>query len=529
MHCVYIRLPAVGWTLNRGQSLRVGMTGSQDHTRPICRTCGTVLAIDNHKSEKCSPCMRTQPDGGPPHLSADFWEAPDLQEAFRTRQFGAFLRAYREAQLPTISQTQLGQWLGLTQAQISRLERGVTPAQDLIKLDRWAQALRIPQRYLWFTLAHDSLLASSNPHLGVQPDSADLGKEAGGIRRRESLKAATSTSVAIVGASLLTSSSAPHTATSPETAGDAEVQMVQEMTQTFRRLDNRHGGGHGHMQATVHAYLHSVVEPLLKNKRSTAKIGTHLFTATADLYQLAGWMAYDTGHTGSGRQYLRDALRLANEAHNHAFAAEILAGMSHQAAFHGATGAALDLALAARQTSKREGLSILNAEAAVMEAHALALRGNRQESVRALHDAELSFAAGDHEQRPEWLAYFDEAYLAAKFAHTFLAMGQPREAEVFARRSLEMSAGYERGRLFNTALLASTLAAQRQVEEACETAASALAMTKTVRSTRTMGYLADVHTRLRPFEPHAAVTALSESMLAIEARRGVSKSTQRKR
>ncbi|MGH3520959.1 MAG: XRE family transcriptional regulator, partial [Haloechinothrix sp.] len=150
----------------------------------------------------------------------------------------------------------------------------------------------------------------------------------------------------------------------------------------------------------------------------------------------------------------------------------------------------------------------LQAEAAVMEAHGHALQGDKQASLRALRDAEAAFNAADADDSPDWLGYFDHAYLAAKFAHTFRDLGMPREAELFARRSLEMSDGYERGRLFNTALLASTLADQRRVDEACHIATTAVRMTDTVRSVRSAAYLADVGRRLAPFSTTSQVKAL---------------------
>lgn len=487
------------------------MTGSQ---RQTCRTCGTRLAADNRRSGRCSPCARRAPETGPPAVSDDFWRAPELQEASNTRQFGRLLRAYREAHATEVTQAQLAGWLGMTQAQISRLERGISPANDLVKLDRWAQVLRIPQQYLWFKLSAESSHVYPSSPSASNLHSPYPNAEGDSVQRRQFLKAATGTGAAIVGGSLLTNSTGKRVTTPPNTAGNAELDMVREMTQTFRRLDNRHGGGHGHVRATVRSYLDSVVEPLLRNRRSTDKVKGDLYGATAELYQLAGWMAYDTGHAGEGRQYLRDALRLCNESGNDALAAEMLAAMSHHAAFFGSAEAAVDLALAARQTAKRRGLATLEAETAVMEAHALALRNDKKGSLGALRDAERSFAARDRDELPHWLGYFDDAYLAAKFSHTFRELGQAQEAELFARRSLEMSDGYERGRLFNTALLASTLAGQRRVEEACETASRAILMTKTVRSIRTVAYLSDVGKRLAPFQTNVAVTGLSKQMTA---------------
>lgn len=68
--------------------------------------------------------------------------------------------------------------------------------------------------------------------------------------------------------------------------------------------------------------------------------------------------------------------------------------------------------------------------------------------------AERAFDAVHDDSRPRWTAYFDRAYLAAKFAHVLHAVGESKPAERFAIRSLQMSEGYERGRLFNTVLLA---------------------------------------------------------------------------
>lgn len=187
--------------------------------------------------------------------------------------------------------------------------------------------------------------------------------------------------------------------------------------------------------------------------------------------------------------------------------------MSHHAAFFRDGEAAVDLALAARQTALRLGLPALQSEIAVMEAHGLALQGDKQGCLAALRAAEDAYAAHGGQEVPPWLGYFDEAYLAAKFGHTFRDLGQPKEAEQFARRSLEMIAGYERGRLFNTALLASTLADQGKVDEACATAACAVQMTETVRSVRTVAYLADVARRLTPYRNTAKVRTLYDKLI----------------
>jgi hypothetical protein len=294
--------------------------------------------------------------------------------------------------------------------------------------------------------------------------------------------------------------------------GAPQVEILREVTHTFRRADNRYGGGHSRSALT--GYLRSCVEPMLKDGRAIGAGRADLLTAAAEMHQLAGWMSYDTGHADAGRHHLRQALKLCQEAGDEALGGEILAGMSHHAAFHGSAGSAVDLALAARQAAKRSGLLALEAESAVMEAHGLALQGDKRGCLETLRQAEEVFNRASTTSLPVWLSYFDHAYMAAKFAHAFRDLGMPREAERFARRSLEMSEGYERGRLFNTALLASTLADQRRVDEACAEATTALRMTDAVRSVRSAAYLADVGKRLSPFRDDEQVRTLYARMSA---------------
>ncbi|MER6626252.1 hypothetical protein ABT326_39365, partial [Streptomyces sp. NPDC000931] len=59
-----------------------------------------------------------------------------------------------------------------------------------------------------------------------------------------------------------------------------------------------------------------------------------------------------------------------------------------------------------------------------------------------------AFEAEDSEP-PEWLSYFDEAYLAAKVAHCFLALNDDTQTAAYVERSLEMDTDYVRGRMFN--------------------------------------------------------------------------------
>ena len=515
------------------------VTGSvEDVTRSerrLCRSCGAYLAADN-RGDRCGPCQRSAPELAldAPGLPDAFWEAAALAEAAAERHFGKLLLAYRKLQRPEPTQALVGRWLGLTQGQVSRIERSATLVHDLDKLDRWARALRIPQQLLWFRLTAHSVHQEERADLslhdahrecdeGIDVADAYLSSASGsivrtprhaggdGVQRRQFIKSA-GVGLTAVGTSLLAGTPPyPNGRTRPGRP-NASTE-IREMTHVFRRLDNRYGGGHS--RSVVTSFLNSTVTPLLQENAGTGRGRSELFAAAAELHHLAGWMAYDTGQHADGHTHLRQALRLCHEADNDALASEMLAGMSHQAAFHGAPDSAVDLALASQHSAKRSGSRLLQAEAAVMEAHGLALQGDKTGCLAALSRAEEAFNRSDAEERPSWLTYFDHAYLAAKFAHTFRDLGLPQEAEPFAQRSLEMTDGYERGRLFNTALLATILADQGRLEESCALGTEATTLARSVRSMRGTSYLQDLGTHLSPYQDVNAVSSLFESMIEV--------------
>jgi tetratricopeptide (TPR) repeat protein len=500
-----------------------------------CGNCGVKLA-DGARAPLCKSCGRhpeVMPvECVPPVVPDTFWSAPTLRQAFEAQNFGQVLLAYRKACKPVVTQADVARWLGLSQSQVSRMERGSSLTSDLGKIAQWANAIRIPQHFLWFELSTEPSHAYRLIMLGSTLLSSSHEAEGDDVHRRGFFKVAAATGVSVANGSLLegVDSRGPMTVP-PYRVGNPDVEIVREMTSAFRKIDNRHGGGHSHVRMAVRSYLEST-KPLARDS-SRLSVKGDLLAAKAELYQLAGWIDYDTGHLAQGGEHLATALELCREAGDHALQAEMYAAMSHHAAFfsqtnefikareghssaHGAESAVRHAA-AARESAKRSGLWALQAEAAAMEAHGLALRRDRHESIKALIDAERAFERIQGQDVPTWLGYFDAAYLSAKFAHTLRDLGLPKEAEEFARRSLEMNEGYDRGRLFNTALLASIVADQGRVEEACQIGLDAVQMSERVRSVRVIYNLADLGERLDHANQNPSVGVLLREM----SKRGV--------
>lgn len=285
----------------------------------------------------------------------------------------------------------------------------------------------------------------------------------------------------------------------PEGGGDRlvgppDVEMVRRITSTYRALDNQYGGGR--VRENVIRFLDGDVTDLLRG-RFDASTGRSLMSAVAETTQLAAWASYDAGMHGLAQRYLVQALRFSAGAGDRALGAEILAAMSHQAAYKRASAEAVDLARAAGRAAREAGVSAIQAESAVLEAQGHAVGGEESACAQALDRAERLFDKADRTADPQWIGYLDEAYLAAKFGHCFAALGQGAIARRFASRSLEMDgAKYARGRQFNLALLALTYVQTGEPEEASRIGIQAVDAADQLKSARARDYLSELAARL---------------------------------
>jgi transcriptional regulator with XRE-family HTH domain len=128
------------------------------HQPRHCARCGHRLAADNLLA-MCSPCQSANLDSHarPPTVPPEFWTLDQMCDALATWHMGRVVFAYRHHphHPQTLPQELVGTWLGLTQAQLSRIENGRAP-EELSKLIRYSQILGIPAELLWFDLPGSS-------------------------------------------------------------------------------------------------------------------------------------------------------------------------------------------------------------------------------------------------------------------------------------------------------------------------------------------------------------------------------------
>lgn len=294
------------------------------------------------------------------------------------------------------------------------------------------------------------------------------------------------------------------------------LDAIRAMTVSLRGLDNVHGGVHSHH--AVAAYLHGVAVPALQ--QSPSRIGGDARGAVAELMLLTGWTAYDAGENAAASVYFEQARALAAEVGDLALVGETLAAMSHQAAYLGQGPAAVQHADAALAAAVRSGMHALAAEAHMSAAHGAALRGDARGAALLLGRAETDLSRADREQAPGWSTYLSSAYLDSRAGHTLLAAGDLPAAVRSARASLDMADGYDRGRMFNLALLATTLLDAGEADEAVSTGREALAVAERISSARADEYLRRIAARLVPYRtvPAAAalMTGIAERLAPVE-------------
>jgi hypothetical protein len=134
-----------------------------------------------------------------------------------------------------------------------------------------------------------------------------------------------------------------------------------------------------------------------------------------------------------------------------------------------------------------------------------AARNDAQACGATLARAEQTFDRAAREDDPDWLAYFDEAYLAARMAQCFRGLGEAGHAARYARRSLHMDGRYVRGRAFNLSQLATAYAAQGEPEQASVVGRQGLDLTVRITSARSVRYVSDLVRIPRPRADVAAV------------------------
>jgi transcriptional regulator with XRE-family HTH domain len=237
-------------------------------------------------------------------VPAEFWTTDHMGDALATWHMGRVIAAYRKHPFhgPVFRQEIVAGWMGITQAQLSRIESG-PPIKDLDKLIHWARTLGIPPHLLWFKLPEQrpSRQADELAPLAQEDDrdpvmvslSRSAHQQTDAIHRREFLRL-----LSMAGIALATSSIADHLdveqmdffASRPSRL---DVEAVEEYAALNTSLWRVFGSikSKGVALPLVHEQL-GVLTSSLRGVQA-APMRQRLCGLTSDLFQLAGEIFFD--------------------------------------------------------------------------------------------------------------------------------------------------------------------------------------------------------------------------------------------
>lgn len=441
-----------------------------------CR-CGTLLARDN-PSRLCAACQTKARDlfAGPPEMAAAFWTDAQMREALANWHMGQVIAAYRNHAYHgrPLPQELVAGWVGITQAQLSRIENG-PPIKDLDRLIQWARTLGIPGHLLWFKL----------------PEERD--RTIGTVAEPER-----AISVPLLRIDTLPMPAPPTLSLLPANGnGHGHAAAMQ----SFRAADRNVGGGH--LYATVVKYLHIEVAPQLFDI-SHDNDGRSTFTAAAALNEMAGWMAHDAGQDGAAWQHFHRSHQLAAIGNDRQLNAHVLASLSHLAHHIGRTDDAIQYAQRGREVlAGGPRQPELEARLLAMHARGLAALQRSKESAQLLVQAEQMLTLSPVEEPSPWVSRFDEGSLASEAARCLRQLGDLSQAQQQAERIIALRPGDRtRSRAFGQLLLVTVLVAQGKADEACAIAQAVLDATQQLGSYLVISQLFDLKQLL---EPHRTV------------------------
>ncbi|MFK0016614.1 tetratricopeptide repeat protein [Streptomyces sp. NPDC091027] len=249
--------------------------------------------------------------------------------------------------------------------------------------------------------------------------------------------------------------------------GAAEVAAVRQLTEMFRSVDERMGGGHG--LTTVTAYLTDTVAPMLTARFPSATVRSEAFGAAAQLACLVGWKHHDLGREGAAQQYYLLGYQLACEADPNGHAAWMMRALTHQALDLGHPASCPELAEAAlgravgRVDRQTEALLLVTC------ARAYGAGGQGTEAARALLAAEDA-VADMRDPVPSYAAASGPvaATVASHMGKTLTALKDHPAAERHYRRALagRLPGTYQLKHGLSMADLGRAVAGQHRHEEA---------------------------------------------------------------
>lgn len=465
----------------------------------------------------CDPCLRKDIDINQV-LPPAFYAEPQVGAALGVYDFGRFFRTVR--QHATWTQEMLAEIVGLTQADISKIENGAWRLRDITTIRRVAERLLIPAELLRVGIT-----------VGSTGSGGDGRNEVVRVDRRQFSQHAVATVLglaATAGLDLdrLTALLPTAEPTGTRHVGLGDVEFLEQITAMFKRQDFTDGSGQ--VRAAAVGQLRTAL-PLL-DAQVADEVGPRLRLALAHLAMQAGYMSFNCNHHDAARRLWLLGLTLTRQA-KHPLSTDLTVYLLHDLALQAVHVHRPDEALHFVRIGHTAAVSTHPVSASTtscltnVQALAHAAQGDTTSYDRALGQASEHFAAIDPTTRPLWGAFLDKANLAAWQGHTHythaLTSRDPKAAEqavlLLDQGTKHLGPDYASLRALDLSDLAGSYALTGDPDTAVTVGHQAIDAVTTVASPRAHDRLRTLHTVLEPVQTSPGVTELCHRLAATTA------------
>jgi tetratricopeptide (TPR) repeat protein len=303
----------------------------------------------------------------------------------------------------------------------------------------------------------------------------------------------------------------------PGCPGMPDVEQLETQTRALRAVDYRNGGGM--CRDAVLVRIHRGHE--LLGATTAGPVRSRLFSAVADLHNLAAWTSFDSGHAGAAHHHLDLALALAGHGGDDELAANLRYRRGRIHLHHGAADEALAQFQHGRLAARRAGSALAASILSANQAWAYAEKGDEQLALDLLGRAAEEFEAAGPAEPPDWARFFTETDVAAMTGTVRIELalrGRPRHAGTAIAALTDAVGRYgpdmARSRSFCLAMLAHAHLLDGELERGAEIGTEAVDAAETLKSVRTRDRLRPLKLAAEERRDHAAVRALAERITA---------------
>jgi transcriptional regulator with XRE-family HTH domain len=434
-------------------------------------------------------------------VAAETWQQREMRAALAARDVSTVYRLLRRV---GVSQRQIAAMTGQSQSEVSEILKGrQVMAYDV--LARIADGLGIPRGFMG--LAYDEATATSV----VGPPGDENAEEDESVKRRKFLahSAAVMFGAAVLGQEEGQWLPSPALTPAPGRIGLSDVRQIEASTKALRGLDYQYGGGA--CRDAVVAQL-SWAQRML-DAQIAENVRPRLFTAVADLHNLAGWTSFDIDLVDSARFHFSKALELAKEVQNNSLMANVLYRMGRVYLEKEAPDDALKMFQLGQIAAQESGAEIAVAVLCANEAWAYAKMGLVEQTQKMLGRAQDEFARADLSRTPTWAKFFNETDVYAMTGAVHFALSRAADPKTggpidrakhvrvaipnFQRAIDGYSADMARSQLFNITSLAAAHIMDGDLNHGVRLGRQSLDLSSEVKSTR-------IISRMRPLLAEAA-------------------------